>query len=192
MVKCLENVSFVTNGIHLQFKRRIICKSCTKYFTYKLSNCLVTSPLITIVELIPSITSRPSMNYPIERFIAQSQSDLCLCLFIVTVPILSFLYMCNVLLHMYCLLALSSVPVTIIGSEHCSFPSAILSNPWMLRTVWIWYFHVWKIFFKYRDVIKTATQFVVMMTIIRVALTFVESVDKMEFLLNFSEQWTFS
>ena len=44
------------------------------------------------------------------------------------------------------------------------------------------------IFFKYRDVIKTATRFVVMMTIIRVALTFVESVDKMEFLWNFSEQ----
>ena len=98
MVKCLENVNFVTNGIYLQFKRRIICKSCTKYFTYKLSNCLVTSSLITIVELVPSITSRPSMNYPIERFITQSQSDLCLCLFIVIVPILSFLYMCNVLL----------------------------------------------------------------------------------------------
>jgi len=98
MIKCLENVSFVTNGIHLQFKRRIICKSYTKYFIYKLNNCLVTLPLITIVELIPSITSRPSMNYPIERFITQSQSDLCLCLFIVTVPILSFLYMCNILL----------------------------------------------------------------------------------------------
>ena len=45
-----------------------------------------------------------------------------------------------------CALAASlPIPVIRIYEGHCSFPSAILSNPHISRTVQIQYFHIWKL-----------------------------------------------
>ena len=69
VVECLKDMSFVVNGIYLWLEERVVCESCVKYFTYELSNCLVPSTLISMVELVPSISSRPSMNHPTKRLI---------------------------------------------------------------------------------------------------------------------------
>ena len=98
VIECLEDVSFVANSIHLWFKRRVICESCVKYFAYELSNCLVPLTLILTVELVPSISSRPSVNHPTKRLITQDQSNLCLCLFVAIVPILDLFYLCSMCL----------------------------------------------------------------------------------------------
>ena len=98
VVECLKDMSFVVDSIHLFLKGRVVCESYAKYFAYELSNCLVPSTLISIVELVPSISSRHSMNYPTKRLITQGQSDLCLCLFVATVPILNLFYLCNMCL----------------------------------------------------------------------------------------------
>ena len=98
VVECLEDVSFVANNIHLWLKGRVVCESCVKYFTYELSNCLVLFTLISTVELVSSISSRPSMNHPTKRFITQGQSDLCLYLFVAMVPILNLFYLCSMCL----------------------------------------------------------------------------------------------
>ena len=98
VVECLEDMSFVVNSIHLWLEERVVCESCVKYFTYELSNHLVLSTLISIVELVPSISSRHSMNYPTKRLITQGQSDLCFCLFVVMVSILDLFYLCSMCL----------------------------------------------------------------------------------------------
>ena len=98
VVEYLEDVSFVANSIHLWLEGRVVCESCVKYFTYELSNHLVLSTLISIVELVPSISSRHSMNYPTKRLITQGQSDLCFCLFVVMVSILDLFYLCSMCL----------------------------------------------------------------------------------------------
>ena len=98
VVECLEDVSFVANSIHLWLEGRVVCESCAKYFTYELSNHLVPSTLILTVELVPSISSRHSINYSTKRLITQSQSDLCLYLFVVMVPILDLFYLCSMYL----------------------------------------------------------------------------------------------
>ena len=98
MIEYLEDVSFVANSIYLWLKGRVGCESCAKYFAYELSNCLVPSTLILMVELVPSISSRHSMNYPTKRLITQGQSDLCFCFFIVTVPILDLFYLYSICL----------------------------------------------------------------------------------------------
>ena len=98
VVECLEDVSFVVNSIHLWLEGRVVRESCVKYFTYELSNHLVSLTLILTVKLVPSISSRPSMNHPTKRLITQGQSDLCLHLFVVTVPILDLFYLCSMCL----------------------------------------------------------------------------------------------
>ena len=82
----------------LWLKGRVICESCAKYFIYELSNCLVSLTLISIVELVSSISSRPNMNHPTKRLITQDQSNLCLYLFVATVPILNIFYLCSIYL----------------------------------------------------------------------------------------------
>jgi len=170
-------VSFVTNGIHLQFKRRITCKSCTKYFTWSLFQTLAVD-LAWIIPLRDS-SLKVKVIYVFASLLWWSQ-------FLVFST-------CTI----YCLLVLLSVSITIKGS---GFPllSQVILGCWELSESGTSMFESWCHFFKYRDVVKTATWFCCHDdynqggTIIRVALTFVESVDKMEFLLNFSEQWTFS
>ena len=71
VVECLEDVSFMTNGIHLWLKERVVRESCAKYFTYELSNHLVLLTLISTVELVLSISSRPNMNHSNKRLITQ-------------------------------------------------------------------------------------------------------------------------
>ena len=157
VVKCLKNVSFVANSIHLWLERRVVCKSYTKYFTYELSNYLVPSTLISTVELVLSISSRPSVNYPTKKFITQGQSNLCLCLFIVMVPILNLFYLCNI--YLGGIIAYSSYQdlwgallLSFCNVEQFTYikNSADLILP---------YLEVGVIFFKYRDVINTATCF---------------------------------
>ena len=98
VVEYLEDVSFVVNSIHLWLEGRVVHESCAKYFAYELSNYLVLSTLISIVELVPSISSRPSVNHLTKRLITQGQSDLYLRLFVAMVPILDLFYLCNMYL----------------------------------------------------------------------------------------------
>ena len=71
VVECLEDMSFVVNSIHLWLKERVVRESYVKYFVYELSNCLVPSTLILTVELVSSISSRPSVNHFTKRLITQ-------------------------------------------------------------------------------------------------------------------------
>ena len=141
----------------LWLKRRVIHESCVKYFTYELSNCLVPSTLISAVELVPSISSRPSMNHPTKRLITQGQSDLCLCLFVTTVPILDLFYLCRMCLGS---IVTCSSYQDLWGMLLLSFcnveQSTYIENsadPILPRL------EVGAIFFEYRDVVKVATCF---------------------------------
>ena len=116
-------------------------ESFMKDFTYELNNHLVLSTLILMVELVPSISSRPSVNYPI----------------VATVPILNLFYLCSmcfggIVIHFSHQDLWGALLLSFCNVEQSTYIENS-ADPILLRL------EVSTIFFEYRNVIKVATCF---------------------------------
>ena len=126
-------------------------------FAYELSNHLMPLILILMVELVLSISSRHSMNYPTKRLITQGQSNLCLCLFVAMVSILDLFYLCSMCLGSIIACSSHQDLWGVLLLFFCNVEQSMyIENSADLILLCL---KVGAIFFKYRDVIKAATCF---------------------------------